>query len=287
MGSTAPSAHIRAHHTIAGALPVSIAQVDYSRGDFVDAPGSNFVLCLIQHGSGEIQSRFESGKPQRQHFRSGMFVPMTLPNVRAEFVMAAPMRHLVVSLPAVTFDGWVENPGAASHAVAGLQRNGFRDSLLEQIVLAMWSEGEGMRTAEALLGDSLRAALTWAIFRRAKHGDAGARTCAKLTALQVARVRDYLAEHMSEQILITDLANVVDMHERAFSAAFRTATGRTPYQYLIDLRIEAAKSHLSQCSMSILEIAQVTGFADQAHLTTVFSRHVGLSPARYRKDRRI
>jgi AraC family transcriptional regulator len=288
MSSPAPCAHVRAHRTISGALPINIAQVDYSRGEFIDAPGSDFVLCLIQQGSGEIQSRFESGRPQRQHFRSGMFVPMTMPNTKAEFFMGAPMRHLVVSLPAGTFDGWAGNSGlAASDAVACLQRSGFEDALLEQIVLAMWSETEIAGASGALLGDSLRAALTWAIFRRGKQAIAGSDGGTRLSKAQLTRVEDYLAQHMSNQIVIADLANIVDMHERAFSTAFRLATDRTPYQFLVDLRIEAAKTHLHESAMSILEIAELTGFADQAHLTTVFSRHVGISPARYRKTARI
>jgi AraC family transcriptional regulator len=282
MSSSAPCVHVRASRTIGGTMPIGIAQVDYSRGAFVDAPASDFALCLIQQGSGEIQSSFDGGRSKRQHFRSGMFVPLTPPNTRAEFVMSAPMRHLMITLPASAFNDLC-GAGDVAADVAGLQERGFRDALLEQIVLAMWSESQGDGATGGMSGDSLRAALTWAICRRANRSDSATGSCRGLTGSEVARVRDYLAAHMGEPVLISDLAGLLDMQERTFSLAFRKATGCSPYQFFMDLRIEAAKGHLAGATTSIAEIAELTGFADQAHLTTMFSRHVGVSPARYRK----
>ena len=58
--------------------------------------------------------------------------------------------------------------------------------------------------------------------------------------------------------------------------------GLTPYRYLENIRINAAKKLLAQ-GVSPLEAAMRTGFADQSHLTNYFSRFIGLTPAAYRE----
>jgi AraC family transcriptional regulator len=54
---------------------------------------------------------------------------------------------------------------------------------------------------------------------------------------------------------------------------------------VIGSRIEAAKHLLEGAAVSLSEVAYRAGFADQSHLTRVFHRATGLTPARYRATR--
>ncbi|KPV60604.1 hypothetical protein QJ48_04640 [Paenibacillus sp. A3] len=59
------------------------------------------------------------------------------------------------------------------------------------------------------------------------------------------------------------------------------ATGVTPHQYLIHLRIERSEQLIRCGNMSMKEIAAQVGFSDQAHFTKLFKRVTGLTPVKY------
>ncbi len=273
-------------HPSATATPISVEQVDYPIGTFVDAPAENYVLCLVQHGSGQIRSTFANGRPVAHSFRRGMFVPMTTPDTRAEFSTNASMRHLVTTLHPSTFECWAKDRGPSMlQTLKTLQERAFDDPLLEEIVCAIWVETQTGGKNGELFRDAMQLALAGAILRKAGD-DAHNRNCSaqRISDLQLSLITDYLRHNMSEKIRLVDLSSLVDMHERSFSAAFKGKTGQTPYQYLLDIRIERARSMLHSSTATILQIAHDTGFADQAHLTAVFTRRVGVPPAHYRRE---
>jgi len=270
-----------------GAIPLRIDQVDFPTGDFIDAPVEDYVLCFIVQGCGDVRTAFDGRKAQQQYFRSGMFMPLTLPNTRAEFWMSAPMQHLVVTLPPSIFDDWTRNRSAAAlESVTNLQDRGFKDPLLAEVVRAAWCEAQSGNLNGSLYADALRMTLTGAILRRAGDAPPSDALARRLSKSQIAAVKDYLRHHLGDQISLPRLAGVVGMRERTFSDAFKSAIGQTPHQFLLALRIDRAKEHLAHGTMTIHEIAAATGFADQAHLTSAFSRRVGVPPARYRRNLR-
>ena len=63
--------------------------------------------------------------------------------------------------------------------------------------------------------------------------------------------------------------------------AFTRAKGVTPYCYLENIRVEAARKLLEQ-GAAPAEAALSAGFSDQSHFTNYFSRFIGLSPGAYR-----
>jgi len=68
-----------------------------------------------------------------------------------------------------------------------------------------------------------------------------------------------------------------------FSRAFRHSVGVTPHNWLLTLRVEVAKQKLREGRLSLWDVALSCGFADQSHLTQVFTRFVGVSPGAWRR----
>jgi len=68
-----------------------------------------------------------------------------------------------------------------------------------------------------------------------------------------------------------------------FPRRIRALTGLAPYAMVLGSRIEAAKNLLERREISLSAVAYATGFADQSHLTRVFRRAIGWTPARYRE----
>ncbi len=133
--------------------------------------------------------------------------------------------------------------------------------------------------------------ITLALFTHlsASYGGAGAGAAAVakggMTRLQANRAKDFLAAHCADDISLLDAARACGLSRSHFTRAFRVAIGLTPHQWLQRYRVDEAKRLLLKPGTSIADIASTCGFADQSHLTRVFSRLVGDSPASWRRRR--
>lgn len=104
----------------------------------------------------------------------------------------------------------------------------------------------------------------------------------QLTPTQEALAREILAAHFRGNISIDEVAAQCNLSRSYFIRAFRNTTGKTPYQWLIERRMDAVKDYL-RGPMPILKIAIEVGFVDQSHLTRVFKQVTGMTPAEWRK----
>jgi AraC family transcriptional regulator len=68
-----------------------------------------------------------------------------------------------------------------------------------------------------------------------------------------------------------------------FSRAFRRTIGVAPHRWLLTRRVEVAKEKLRDRRFSLSDVPLACGFADQSHLTRVFTGRVGLSPGAWRR----
>ncbi|NKB18828.1 MAG: helix-turn-helix transcriptional regulator [Pseudanabaena sp. CRU_2_10] len=101
---------------------------------------------------------------------------------------------------------------------------------------------------------------------------------------QVLRVFEYINENLNQDIKLADLAQLLDISQFHFSHLFKQAIGISPYQYLIQQRIERAKQLLKQTERSIMEIALECGFNSHSHLSKQFRQLTGITPTAYRAN---
>jgi AraC-like DNA-binding protein len=98
-----------------------------------------------------------------------------------------------------------------------------------------------------------------------------------------AAVRDgceFLREHSDRHTSLEELARAVGMGGFALVHAFTEELGISPHRYQLALRVERAK-RLLRAGETPAAVALETGFYDQAHLTRVFRRIVGVPPGRF------
>jgi len=106
-----------------------------------------------------------------------------------------------------------------------------------------------------------------------------------LPARKAKRVRDYLQETFSRKVSVADLAALCELSPGHFIRAFRTTFGHSPHQYLLHLRLGAAEQLLAASDLSITEVAYLSGFSSQSHLTTAMRRYKNRTPAQIRLGR--
>ncbi len=99
-----------------------------------------------------------------------------------------------------------------------------------------------------------------------------------LCSLRLRVITDYVAEHLAETVSVTELAQLAGLSVSQFSLRFRETTGQTPHQFVTTLRIERAMEMLASGKHTPGNVALMTGFADQSHLTRHFRRTFGVTP---------
>jgi AraC family transcriptional regulator len=104
-----------------------------------------------------------------------------------------------------------------------------------------------------------------------------------LTYNQLRPAVDYMHEHIEENLSLETIAQVVGMSRYHFIRCFKQAIGISPYQYLVQQRVERAKRLLQVSQLSLTEIAIACGFANQSHFTTCFKRQIKITPRTFAK----
>jgi AraC family transcriptional regulator len=105
-----------------------------------------------------------------------------------------------------------------------------------------------------------------------------------LTKNQLRCILDYLQSHWNQDISLDSMALLLGISSYHFLRQFKKSMGESPLQYLIRLRMEAAKRLLAQSHLSITEIAFEVGYDGISHFIHLFKRHTGTTPAAYRKS---
>jgi AraC family transcriptional regulator len=108
-----------------------------------------------------------------------------------------------------------------------------------------------------------------------------------LAPWQIRRVIAYIDSHLAERIKIPDLRALTHLSGSHFSRAFRTSFGDSPYGFVIRRRIESAQKLMLETSEPLCEIALRCGLCDQAHLSRLFRRAVGMSPSAWRRHQQF
>lgn len=97
----------------------------------------------------------------------------------------------------------------------------------------------------------------------------------------IARAQHYIEHHFPEKITVADLAALGYMSVSSLNRKFRSEVGKTPAEYLTEVRINHAKTLLRRKNISVTEIALRCGFGSGAHFSSCFIKHMGITPSEY------
>jgi AraC family transcriptional regulator len=107
-----------------------------------------------------------------------------------------------------------------------------------------------------------------------------------LAPWQVRLAKEVLETRLDGKIGLEDLARECGLSRSHFARAFKKSTGKPPHRWLMEQRLGRARELLLKSKLSLAEISDACGFADQSHFTRCFFAATGTVPSEWRRLRR-
>lgn len=100
----------------------------------------------------------------------------------------------------------------------------------------------------------------------------------------INRSVEFLRELYDKDYSLEEVARVANLSPYHFIRVFKAQTGKTPYEYLLDVKIEKALEMLRIKNCTVTDVCFACGFNNLSHFTTLFKRKMGILPSDYRKS---
>lgn len=169
-----------------------------------------------------------------------------------------------------------------AHQIEILNQFVVHDLQIQHIGLALKAELESGGSSGRLFAESLATALASRLLRRYSTSELRIQQAETgLSRQQLRLIIDYINDNLNQDLRLAEIAAVVGISQSHFTRQFKRSQGITPYQYVIQCRIERAKLLLRQGDLTIRQVATLVGFADQSHLTYHFKRILGVTPKQF------
>ena len=104
-----------------------------------------------------------------------------------------------------------------------------------------------------------------------------------LLAWELNRLVRYIETHLADKITAKDLAGLINVGEGRLFRAFKIGMGVTPGHYITTRRVERVCTMLITTRAPLAQLALACGFCDQAHLSRLFRRKIGMPPSAWRR----
>ncbi len=100
---------------------------------------------------------------------------------------------------------------------------------------------------------------------------------------RISPVLDYIQENLSEPLSLDQIANSFYISKHYLCRIFKTTTGFSVTEYIIQCRIAKARQYLLQ-GYSVQRAGELSGFSDNSHFIRTFGKLTGISPGKYTKE---
>lgn len=189
---------------------------------------------------------------------------------------------LIVSLPWHAFRPMAEEATGRDLPHLGRVHEGIkRDGVTEWLVHTLWHEAERGGPSGSLFTDSLLTTLVTRLLLLSDTHVVPPPQKARLSPTDQRRAMDFIRDRLGENLTLSEIAAAVGFSPSHFSALFRRSLGIPPHQYVIQQRVERARSLLLQCpELTIARVAAQVGFADHSHLSRHMKRLLGVTPGK-------
>ncbi|ROM83833.1 MULTISPECIES: helix-turn-helix domain-containing protein [Pseudomonas] len=245
------------------------------------------LLVLVLVGRAKVEERALDGAWEAAEVEAGDFF---LTHTHEPYEMrwqtidcdAFEVMHLYLGLPLID-QAARDLLGEHCAPVSFADLSGARDERVSFILDQLRVELIEERQPSPLFVHGLAQALAVHLIRRYSAAHSGQRRHNGLQAYKLRRVLTAMNACLADDFHLAHLARIADLSEYHFSRVFKRATGLSPSQYFIRLRMSRARHLLLETDRSIIDIGLEVGYSSASHFSQVFRREVGITPSAYRQ----
>ena len=195
--------------------------------------------------------------------------------------LSSEIDFLAMEFPPDAFEEHLGDRGDLGRLHAACQR----DELVMHLVERVWRESaDGITRLEA---DGFSAALVTLLVRASRADFRRPHQLGALGDRQLVRLSEYVDNHIADDLSVSDLARAAGCSNTGLTASLRAATGFSPWQFVLEQRIQRAKNLLGSSQRTMSEIALACGFSSSQHFATAFRKQVGTTPGAYRRELKL
>ncbi|CAN5609847.1 hypothetical protein BH10ACI4_BH10ACI4_28500 [soil metagenome] len=241
-------------------------------------------LCLHLQTTGPVEMDWNSAG-QSGRIKSGQGDLILLaPGTRDSLLWYGPSERVVASVSSTLLAEAAKQLGMPA---LGEIRNlwSLQDDQLRLLLTEMEREMSSGWLLGSLYGDLLGMAFSVALLK--KYAQAGTLQPPLKGGLSRNRLRHviaYIEEHLEYDIRLEELALLTGLSIFHFARSFRESTGVTPHRFVVQMRVERAKSLLIRPEWTIQQVASAVGIENASQFSKVFRASVGIAPTMWRQS---
>lgn len=183
---------------------------------------------------------------------------------------------VVVRLPPALLRRAAEDMGLDPDRVGLEPRHQFRDPQIEHIAWALEADRRADHPGGLLYTECLGLALS---VRLLGQYPAPLERERGLSKPQLRRVTEYIEEHLDQNLSLARLAGVAGVSASHLKTLFKRSTGLPVHEYVVQRRVERARTLLQRGGLSAGEVALEAGFSHQSHMARCMRRVLGVTPS--------
>lgn len=157
------------------------------------------------------------------------------------------------------------------------------DNNLKVLLGMLVEESIGKQTGTQFIKENIGNLILAGMIRQARSNLPGTTAYHRSREKRIERAAEFLREQYNCDFNLEQVAQIADLSPFHFLRVFKAQMGKTPYEFLLDVKIDRAKELLSIKDKNITEICLLCGFNNPSHFAAIFKRKAGVSPTEYRQ----
>ncbi|MGH8081399.1 MAG: helix-turn-helix domain-containing protein [Lysobacter sp.] len=242
------------------------------------------VLCLHQGDPVPVSYRMDGHDRQGVRLQGEHCVSPAGSSTR--WILSKPATSLLLRLSPSLLRETAEAMGlnfASSDLALSVHR---RDPQIERIGWMMQAEDREDYPSGRIFIDSLANALAARLLSlQSRSSEATVKARNSLPTWRLRHVLDYIEAHLDEELSLAELAAVAGFSLSHFKPLFKQTVGVPVHRYVLERRVERARTLLLDGRRSMADIALEAGFSHASHMARCMRRVLGISPSQVAQSR--